>query len=85
MASARVKLGTNGRLVIPAPLRRALGVEAGDTLILESEGGALNVRSLDDTVRHAQSLVAKYLRAGESLADELIEDRRQEAAREGEY
>lgn len=79
MASARVKLGSNGRLVIPASLRREIGIESGDTLILESKGRALSVRSIDDAVRNAQDLVARYVGNDVSLSEELIEDRRREA------
>lgn len=33
-----VKVDTKGRLVIPLPLRKALGIEPGDTLFVETEG-----------------------------------------------
>jgi len=39
MASVHsVKVDTKGRLVIPQPLRLALGIEPGDTLFVETEG-----------------------------------------------
>jgi hypothetical protein len=40
------------------------------------------VRSLDAVVERAQALVRRYVPDDVSLADELIEDRRAEAARE---
>ena len=33
----RLKLSENGRVVIPAQVRKALGVEAGDEIILRRE------------------------------------------------
>ena len=38
---AEVRLGPQGRIVIPAEMRRALGVEEGDTLVAWTEGGRL--------------------------------------------
>ena len=35
MIDVRVRLGANGRIVIPADVRRRLGVEAGDELIAD--------------------------------------------------
>jgi AbrB family looped-hinge helix DNA binding protein len=34
-----VKVDSKGRLTIPQPLRAALGIEPGDTLFVETEGG----------------------------------------------
>ena len=36
-----VKVDTKGRLVIPLPLRKALGIEPGDLLFVESEGDSV--------------------------------------------
>ena len=36
-ASVEVSLGRQGRLVIPAPLRRSLGLEEGDRLVARQE------------------------------------------------
>jgi AbrB family looped-hinge helix DNA binding protein len=33
-----LKVDTKGPLVIPQPLRKALGIEPGDTLFVETEG-----------------------------------------------
>ena len=81
MAQARVSIGTNGRLVIPASLRREIGLREGGTLIAETDGRVLRLRPLDDVVRQAQEIVARYA-GGRSLSNELIEERRQEAKRE---
>jgi AbrB family looped-hinge helix DNA binding protein len=37
--SVEVHLGRQGRLVIPAALRRSLGFEEGDTLVAREEEG----------------------------------------------
>lgn len=83
MASVRVKIGTNGRLVIPATLRREVGLEEGDTVLLEATNGELRLRPLEDVVDQAQATLRKYVKNRGSLADELVADRRTEAKQEG--
>jgi len=78
----RTHLGNNGRIVIPAPARRALGIEPGDELILVVEDGEIRLRTVEQAARKAQDLVRRYSRPGESLADSLVAERREEAARE---
>jgi AbrB family looped-hinge helix DNA binding protein len=82
VAAQRGKIAEGGRLVIPADLRRQLGLRAGDSVVMEVEDGELRVRSLKAAVARAQALVRRYVPAGEGLVDELIRERRAEAARE---
>ncbi len=77
-----VKLGTNGRLVIPAAVRRALGVAEGDELSLALVDDELRVTTLRAAVRRAQRVMAQRVPAERSLADELIAERRAAAANE---
>lgn len=78
----RVKIGPSGRIVIPAPYRKALGVKEGDVVTLQLEGDEVRVISPAAAIRRAQDLIAKYVPADVSLVDELIAERRREAARE---
>jgi AbrB family looped-hinge helix DNA binding protein len=80
--SARTRIGAGGRIVIPQPMREALGVKEGDDLLLEIDESGLHVRSVRQAVRLAQQTVARYVKRGRSLADELIAERRREAERE---
>jgi AbrB family looped-hinge helix DNA binding protein len=82
MMRHHVRIAAGGRIVIPARLRKELGLRTGDPVILDVEDGALRVRSLDAAIARAQELVAQYVPADVSLADELIRERREEAARE---
>jgi AbrB family looped-hinge helix DNA binding protein len=77
-----VTLGSNGRLVIPAKYRRALDIEEGDELLLSFEDGELRLMSRERALRRAKELVRQYIPESTSLSDELIADRREEAARE---
>jgi len=68
-------------LVIPAPQRRQLGLEAGDEVILTIEDNELRVSSLRHRVERVQALVRKHNPRGEKLSEALIRDRRVEAAK----
>jgi len=69
-------------VVLPAEFRKALGVSVGDSVVIELRDGELRLRSLDAAIRRAQETVRKYVPEGVSLADELIRERCEEAARE---
>jgi len=82
MPPVKTKLGTGGRIVIPAEYRQALGLHEGDEVLLRLEDGEVRVYTLANAIRRAQELVARYVAPGRSLADELIAERRAEAERE---
>jgi AbrB family looped-hinge helix DNA binding protein len=82
MRARHVKITPGGRVVVPAEFRRALGVDIGDDVVIELTNGELRLRSLDGAIQRAQEIVRKYVPKGVSLADELIRERREEAARE---
>ena len=72
----------HGRIVIPAELREELGIKAGTRVRLGVEDGELRVMSAAEGIRRAQEIAAKHIEPGRSLMDELIAERRAEAARE---
>ncbi len=76
---AKAKLGEAGRLVIPAEFRRALGLEAGDEVLVVLDGDELRILTAREAVRRAQALVGRYVAATTSLAEELIAERRASA------
>jgi AbrB family looped-hinge helix DNA binding protein len=76
----RVRLGAQGRIVIPAPLRRTLGLRPGETLLCQAAADRLIFEARRKAERDLWERFAK-LKAG-SLARELIRERRREAKRE---
>lgn len=74
-----VSLGQNGRLVIPAPFRRELGIEPGDDLVLTVGDGELHITTRKHAIARAQAVVRAHTGADQSLVDELCEERRAEA------
>ncbi len=82
MLTVRTRLAEGGWIEIPAEYCQALGLHAGDEVILCLEDGAIRILALSQAVRRAQELVRPYLPQGRSLADELIAERRLEAENE---
>lgn len=81
-ASYRAKVDPSGRIVIPAELRIRLGIAEGDELIVESDGGHVVVKTSEQALKDAQAYFASFVPPGVSLVDELLRERRDEAARE---
>ena len=78
---ARVRVNAQGRIVIPAALRKALGLKAGGTLVLRVEDGQLSGRTPEQAERDLHAMFA-HIAPGRSLAAELIAERRAEARAE---
>lgn len=81
-AEIRAKVNENGRVVIPAQFREAMGIKPGDDVIFVAEGNTLRIETRMQRLRRAQELVRKYIDPSRSLADELIAERREEFRRE---
>jgi AbrB family looped-hinge helix DNA binding protein len=75
----RVKLDSQGRILIPTEIREELGMKAGDRITLLVEDGELVVLTFRAGIRRAQKIGLKYKLEGVSLVDELIAERRAEA------
>ncbi len=80
--SAWTKVGPGGRVVLPAPMREALGLAPGDDVLVRLEAHEIRLLPRDEAIRQARAIVSEFVPEGVSLADELIADRRREAARE---
>jgi bifunctional DNA-binding transcriptional regulator/antitoxin component of YhaV-PrlF toxin-antitoxin module len=77
------KIRQGGRLQIPAELRRLLGLEVGEeVLMVPDEDGRLIVTNREAALRYARQLVRRRVSPGRSLAGELLSDRRSEAKAE---
>lgn len=79
---ARARVNGNGRVVIPASFRKALGIEVGDEIVLRIEGDELRITTQQRRVQRAQRRARRYLKRGTSLVAELLAERREAAKRE---
>jgi AbrB family looped-hinge helix DNA binding protein len=81
-SKTRMRVNENGRIVIPASFRKALGISTGDEVILRIVHEELRITTLRGRLRRAQRLVRKHVKPGTSLVDELIAERREAARNE---
>lgn len=79
---AEVVLGREGRVLIPAQLRRDLGLAPGARLLMYVEDGRLVLEAPEQLMVRIQRDVTASWEGDEgvSVADELLAERRAEAA-----
>ena len=82
MHEYRTRISENGRLLIPVAYRKALGIKPGDEVVLRLEDNELHISTSKQALKRARQLVRQYVKADESLVDNLISDRRKEAMHE---
>ena len=78
-----VIVGEQGRIVIPARLRREMGIKEGDELMARVKDGQLVLEELGHALERVQEAFQE-ISQGRSLVDELIAERRREARKEQE-
>ncbi len=76
-----VQIGAQGRVVIPAALRKALKLKPGERLIARKVGESLVVERRETVEKRLWDMFSQ-IPADVSLADELVSERREEARRE---
>jgi AbrB family looped-hinge helix DNA binding protein len=78
------RLNDDGRIVIPATIRKSMGLKPGDVVVMSLEEGVLRIESHLATIRRIQEEFKKFATPGRLASEELIADRREEARREME-
>ena len=78
----RMRVGQNGRMVIPAAFRKAMGIEVGDEILLRMEDDELRITTQQRRIRRAQRRAQRYLKPEASLVEELVSERREAARNE---
>jgi len=77
--SIALRIGPQGRLVIPAALRRELALAPGDTLMARVESRRLVLESREQILRRLREELRGAVPEGVSMVDELIAERREDA------
>ncbi len=81
-ADITVQMGAKGRMVLPAHIRKALDLQAGDRLVVAiEEPGVVRLTSAREIARRGRGMLGPKTH-GMDLAKELIEERRKAAERE---
>lgn len=78
-----ITVGPQGRFVIPAKIRKEMGIVTGETLIARLNAGQL-VLEKPETVLARLKTTFSNVSSDISLVDELIADRQDEASQEAE-
>jgi AbrB family transcriptional regulator, stage V sporulation protein T len=76
------RLDASGRIVLPAEVRQRHHWSEGDAVIVVDDGRDVVVKSFSQVVKEAQEYFQAVIPKGVSLVDELIAERRADAARE---
>ena len=76
---SRYGSGKDGSVVVPSAFRGALGLKPGDPVIVVLDDEEVQLLTPQRAIRRAQEIVRQYVPEGQSLVDELIEERRGEA------
>jgi AbrB family looped-hinge helix DNA binding protein len=82
MEETRARVNENGRVVIPASVRQALGINPGDEVVMRVEDDELRITTMKHGIERAKRLVRRHVKPGTSLVDDLIVERRKAAKRE---
>jgi AbrB family looped-hinge helix DNA binding protein len=82
MPEETAQISENGRIVIPAAYRKAMGLKGGEVVTIRMDEDGLHIQSQAQAIKRAQAIVRKYVSADRSLSDELIAERQLEAKRE---
>lgn len=77
-----VLLGESGRIVLPAAIRKELGLKVGDRLTVTSDAGAIRILSRKMALESIRTDIIKQRGSLNGLLDEFLAERREEAARE---
>jgi AbrB family looped-hinge helix DNA binding protein len=78
----RTRLGAKGRVVIPAAMRKALGMAENEVIDLRVVDGELRIVTLRETIRRVQERARRYVKPGTLVSDELSAERREAAKHE---
>jgi AbrB family looped-hinge helix DNA binding protein len=85
MKVIKIKLGKNGRVIIPNAFRQNLHLQTGDDIIIHMEDNLIYLTTAEQALCRLQKKVKSYMNAtGQnfSLVNELISERRKEAEHE---
>ena len=82
MTHATLSVNDQGRVTIPAQMRQELGLRPGSSVVAYIEDGRLILEDRAHLAARIQAEAAATRAHSDSVVDELIAERRSEAARE---
>lgn len=77
-----VPISKNGRMNLPSDMRRAIGLSDDGYLVLTLDGAEIRVTTQAQMIKYVRDLLSPYKPENELASEQLIQERRNEAARE---
>ncbi len=75
-------MSENGRIVLPAAIRRAANIKPNEVLTVRFDDEGIHLQTRRQAIKRAQAIVRKYTGGRKGLVDEFLRERREESARE---
>jgi AbrB family looped-hinge helix DNA binding protein len=76
------QIGAKGRIVIPAAIREALGMDVGESVVFRVEDHELRISTIRGRIRRVQERASRYVKPGTLVSEELSAERREAAKHE---
>ena len=82
MAAIKGKIVDGGRIILPAAVRKSMGLAKGDAVFMELHGDELRIRPVRSALRRIQAKLRAFAPENGLVSEELISERRAEAERD---
>jgi AbrB family looped-hinge helix DNA binding protein len=76
---AITRVDDQGRVLVPASIRRRLRLTPGSELMVWVEDGELRAQTLEEGIKRAQAIVTRHTKGKKGLLEEFLAERRREA------
>jgi AbrB family looped-hinge helix DNA binding protein len=82
MFAYKTSIGVNGRIIIPAKIRKEANLTVGQGVIINVDNGEIKISSYKARLKNIQALVKSYTKDTGSLVEKLIELRNEDLTNE---
>ena len=77
-----VRIDEAGRVVVPAPIRKALGIRGKQMLHISLDDGFIRLQTVEAGLERIRAIARSKGKSSKSVVDDFIAERRAEAAKE---
>ena len=74
--TVQVNITSNGRMSLPADIRKRLGLQDGGQVLVEETEDGVILRTVDQAVARAQAIASKYSDHSEASVDAFLARRK---------
>ena len=78
------KVSDFGNTTFPAQIRREIGLDRGEPVVVRVEDGEIRIRTVRDVMQRLQAQARALFASSGYSVDDFIRERHEEAAREGD-